>query len=1056
MKKRVWANSLLVCLVSVLWIAPGCSGCGEEDPIEEPDAGEVDTGDDVHQEPDAEPDADNQSESTVFDVLDETERWQMPNLSGPVYVVRTEGNIPHIYGANDADVARVHGFVAARDRFFMMDMARRLALGTITEVLGDAALDADVQQRMSGSRYVSHRLLETATPEDVEIFEAYAEGVNHYIAQAAAGRVPYPSEVDLFWQLLGLSDPGDMLAPFEALDVAAIFATFIYNSSFSRSAIGRTANYQALQGLFDGARFGELRQAGAEQDIWAAAYPIYFISSGEWGPIDRLPSTGRLAMPDGNREIPRAPTDLLERLDSSLKGQELRMGWRGDDDQSFGSNAWAVSGDHTPDGASLLAGDGHLALGIPSILYSVGLDTSVLGDDSEALPKLGLVIPGMPYMGQGTNGHVAWASTQLFGDVTDYYVEEIELDSDGLPATALFEGTFEDLVAVDEIYDIAGVALLGSAERQETWTRWETFDGRWIVDIEGTPVGPDHEPGPGQSVVRTHSGWVVPGDTTGDGTITAVSMAFAGLQVDNLGAAFKGMAESRDIVEFREFGKGLQASSFNFAVSDSQGNIYYSSFQATPCRDYLPREGDGFEEGADPTMLLDGTRFGNFIIPTTDGVVDDSQSEDPYRCVVPFDVFPHDYNPDRGFVMTANNDPADVSFDGNLFSGPYYIGGPWYPGWRAELIHRGLEEAIAEDRADVDAMADLQGNVESPLGRDFTPYLFGALDLAEDLYGAGGALPGWEGRLLADYGEHRDELLDVYDRLQGWADRGFQARSGVETFYNSPSADDRADAVATMIFNAYLRALVRLVLHDEGFPGIWQRGGTAGRLRLLYDMLEGRGEDNPRNLASFNPDTEESIFFDDINTDDVERSDELMVRALIEALEYLKSEPIGNFRGGFGHDDKDEWLWGLRHQVRFESLLASFLGDDPLLAGIIGQFSINTDRLPLADDLPQDDPRRVLDWFPRDGDQYNVDASNAGISGDDFTYSNGPVMRMVIALRDGEVWGQNIIPGGQSGLTASEHFDDQAALWLGNQALPIRFHVEEVIEHAVGLEVYEP
>ncbi|MGM0578743.1 MAG: penicillin acylase family protein [Myxococcota bacterium] len=65
-------------------------------------------------------------------------------------------------------------------------------------------------------------------------------------------------------------------------------------------------------------------------------------------------------------------------------------------------------------------------------------------------------------------------------------------------------------------------------------------------------------------------------------------------------------------------------------------------------------------------------------------------------------------------------------------------------------------------------------------------------------------------------------------------------------------------------------------------------------------------------------------------------------------------------------------------------------------------------------------------------------------------------MRMVIALDEDGVRGRNIVPGGQSGLTDSEHFADQAALWLGNQTIPLRFHVDQVVEGATGREVLEP
>ena len=59
-------------------------------------------------------------------------------------------------------------------------------------------------------------------------------------------------------------------------------------------------------------------------------------------------------------------------------------------------------------------------------------------------------------------------------------------------------------------------------------------------------------------------------------------------------------------------------------------------------------------------------------------------------------------------------------------------------------------------------------------------------------------------------------------------------------------------------------------------------------------------------------------------------------------------------------------------------------------------------------------------------------------------------MRMVIELKDGEVRGQNIVPGGQSGSTTSPHFNDQLSLWLANEALPLRYELDEVISGATS------
>ena len=94
----------------------------------------------------------------------------------------------------------------------------------------------------------------------------------------------------------------------------------------------------------------------------------------------------------------------------------------------------------------------------------------------------------------------------------------------------------------------------------------------------------------------------------------------------------------------------------------------------------------------------------------------------------------------------------------------------------------------------------------------------------------------------------------------------------------------------------------------------------------------------------------------------------------------------------------DEWLWGLRHWVRFESVLAELVGSDPTFAVFTDPFAISPDRLPLAQGLTSTDPRYGLPGFPRNGDQLNVDAANPGTSGVRFNYGSGPVFRMVVAL----------------------------------------------------------
>jgi acyl-homoserine lactone acylase PvdQ len=231
---------------------------------------------------------------------------------------------------------------------------------------------------------------------------------------------------------------------------------------------------------------------------------------------------------------------------------------------------------------------------------------------------------------------------------------------------------------------------------------------------------------------------------------------------------------------------------------------------------------------------------------------------------------------------------------------------------------------------------------------------------------------------------------------------------------------------------------------------------SEARWRGLKRFLDGRGPGNPDQLASWNEATGESAFFDVLSTPEVERADEIILSALARALDFLESAPVSAGQGGFGTTEMARWTWGLRHQVRFESLLADFLGDTEF-SSILDAFSITTSVLPLSvDPLMPGDPRGELKWFPRPGDQYSVDAASPGFGGTSFTHGSGPVMRMVIALKDGRVSGQNIIPGGQSALRDDANYSDQARLWLANQTYPLRFHLEDVIAGATARESFSP
>lgn len=981
--------------------------------------------------------------SPVLDVP-ETERWTVPGLACDAHVVRTAGSVPHIYARDRVDLARAYGFTQARDRYFEMELARRLGRGTLTELLGDAALEADMDSRATGMTWVADNLLAHLTAEHAAVFDGYAEGVNAWIALARAGELPLPSELEIAGPFLGVSDPAALLVDWTRADVAGVAAVLVYELGYETEDVGRAATRALVEaGLFaEDDPLGALRQAGVEADIQAHIAPVWpFGSAAGWGVNGAGASGGRASAAGGGARRPVDPA-LLARLAARLERFEDRLG-RGDLDAGWGSNVWAVSGAASADGAALVAGDGHLPLSVPSLFWQVGLDTRELGGGDTH--QLGLGVPGLPILAVGTNGDVAWSQTQLMGDITDWYREELQLDGDGRPAATRFGGDWQPVVAVTESHVIADVPALGSEGRTWSWTRYTTFDGRWIADIEGTPVATGTA-----GAVELPGGGVLPGDTDGDGVVTAISFDYTAFSDGNLLNAVDRFGHAADIAELRDATRYLVAYSQNIGAADRHGSILYTGYQAVPCRDYLPRDADGrWVEGADPMALLDGTTYGGFDIPVdAEGRVDESQGADPYRCVVPWADYPAAVDPPEGWVANGNNDPAGITHDDDLYDEPWYIGGPWVEGWRGHRIAARLAEQVAARTADQAGMAAIQADRQSALGLTFGPHLVEAIRAAEAA-AAAGATDGAEGRLAAAWAADAAAYDEVARRVQAWLDRGAEAESGVATFYHSPTADQVEDSVATLLFNAWLAHWDDRVFADEALPGVWNGGSTAGRVRALKRFLDGRGPDNPGGLASWNPATGESAFFDDAGTEAVETSDEVAVAALADALAFLRAAPGDDLRGsGFGTDTIADWKWGLRHWTRFESVLADFV-DAPEFAFLTDTFEISTDALPL-----QGEPgTEGIEWFPRPGDNLAVDAANSGW-GTDFTHGSGPVFRMVIALHpDGRVTGQNVIPGGQSALIDSAHFTDQAALWLANETLPMHFAAADVAAAATGREV---
>lgn len=961
-----------------------------------------------------------QTSTTTFDAL-----------TCEVHVVRTPGDVPRIYAHDRLDAARALGFVYARDRYFTLDAARRLSLGTLSGLLGDLVLDADVASRIEGTALVARQLADTLEPSQKDWLAAYAEGVNRYVQGVADGDLPPPSELDLAGPLLGEDDPAKLMSTFTGDDVAAVLATLVFQLGWEPNDAARSAARDAIADIpydEDDALYLE-RIASLSQDLVGRIDPLSPIPSAPgWTPTVRDPVAGEPARGAS------VPPGLVERAIAAGEAQATRRGMPVDAPR--GSNAWAVAGSATKDGATLLAGDGHLPLTVPSLFWQMGVDTQLLGGTGQNTVGLGL--PGLPDIAVGTNGKVAWSQTRLRGDITDMYAEVLRLDDEGRPDASWYRGQWEPLVVETETFQIAGV--LGGDARTVEARLYTTFDGRRLVQVEGDPVD--------DGGTWTTSGQVTPGDTDGDATVSGISVDFAGYDPTGLVSAVEGFQTAQTVGDFRRATRFLNAYGQNMVAADVEGGILYSSYQGQPCRTYLDRSSQGgWLDGSDPTALLDGTTYPGFTVPTDSaGRVSEAFLSDPTRCVVPVEELPYSVSPEQGYVLTANEDPGGSSFDGDMSNDRWYTGGPWDPGFRTRRIDERLAALVDANDADLASMQALQADHQDAFARWLAPYLVAALDRAEAASPSDDGVDG----ALATLWDGDARLEEARDRLVAWAEGGWIAESGVKTSYApEPTEQQVADSVATMIFNAWLGRYEEGVLGDEPIPdGIWEPSRSGGTMRLLVRMLQDRDGDAPYELAGRVEATGESALFDVLGTEAIETSDEVILAALVDALDWLEG-PGSAGSGGFDTTDMDAWRWGLRHQVVFDSILAGFLGDDPLLGSLTRDFAITTDVLDPGEGLGG------LDHFPRPGSNASVDAASFGSSTEDFTYATGPSFRMVVALGD-EVTGVNILPGGQSAVTDSPFFADQAQKWLGNEALAMPWAAEGVVAIATGREVLVP
>jgi penicillin amidase len=157
----------------------------------------------------------------------------------------------------------------------------------------------------------------------------------------------------------------------------------------------------------------------------------------------------------------------------------------------LGSNNWAVSPARSANGYTLLSGDPHLSLTLPSIWYEVHV--VVPGE----LDVYGVTIPGLPGVVIGFNRHVAWSYTNTGADVLDYFSEIVDdsenprqywMDDEWLPLLVEveeFRDNHGNVIAVDTVRFTHRGPLIREGD--------EFLSVRWTVLDESSAIAAYHQ-----------------------------------------------------------------------------------------------------------------------------------------------------------------------------------------------------------------------------------------------------------------------------------------------------------------------------------------------------------------------------------------------------------------------------------------------------------------------------------------------------------------------------------------------------------------------------------
>ncbi|MGA5359664.1 penicillin acylase family protein [Streptomyces purpurascens] len=865
----------------------------------------------------------------------------LKGLSGPVEVKRDNYGIPQIYASSDADLFMAQGYVQAQDRFYEMDVRRHMASGRLSEMFGKSQVDNDEFLRTLGWDRVAKKEYDTKLSSSTKKYlQAYSKGVNSYL-QGKDGK-----DISLEYAALGFTNdykpqnwtPVDSVSWLKAMawDLRGNMQDEV-DRALLTSRLG-PKQIADLYPEYPSGRNKAIVQEGQYNELTGT-----FEQGGTSGTSGGSTGTGS-STGTGGAAAGGSGSSGTEGLQSQLTGltkvlDDLppAVGVNGD---GIGSNSWVVSGKHTITGKPLLANDPHLGPSLPSVWYQMGLHCRSVSSSCQ-YDVSGYTFAGMPGVIIGHNQDIAWGMTNSGVDVTDLYLEKIT--GNGYQ----YDGKIKPFQTREETIKVAG------GESKKIVVR-ETDNGPLLSDRDEELVK-----------VGKKAGVNTAAPDRGDGY--GVALRWTALQPGTTMDAVFAMDKAKDWNGFRKAAAQFEVPSQNLIYADTQDNIGYTLPGRIPTR---PEGDDGSipAPGWDPKYRWTG--------------------------YVDQDALPYEYNPKRGYIVTANQAVIDPD------KYPYTLTKDWGYGTRSQRISDLIQSKIKDGgKVSTDDMRQMQLDNSSEIARLLVP------------------------TLLKIDPENKD-VREAQKLLEGW------------------DYTQDADSAAAAYFNAVWRNILKLAFGNKLPKELRPKG------QCLYvdpvnttgpaDEAEKVRECGQRDPDQAQPDGGDRWFevvrklMEQPDSDwwktpeagtrpQAVNRDQLFRRAMIDARWELTAK-LGK--------DIDSWSWGRLHRLFLDNQTLGTEGP-----GFV-QFALNRGPWELG------------------GGEATVNATGWNAAGG-YSVVWVPSMRMVVNLGDLDKskW---INLSGASGHAYSAHYVDQTDKWAEGELLPWSYSDKAVEDSATDKLVLKP